>query len=68
MLHYQNFADHLSIYLAIYIAALVIGETIFSFILFKKTYKKELLLNLVTGAVSIFTVGFLELIFSAISS
>ena len=60
MLHYQNFADHLSIYLAIYIAALVIGETIFSFILFKKTYKKELLVNLVTGAVSIFTVGFFK--------
>ena len=60
MLHYQNFADHLSIYLAIYIAALVIGETVFSFILFKKTYKKELLVNLVTGAVSIFTVGFFK--------
>lgn len=60
MLRYQNLYDHLSTWLAVYIAALVICETVFSFLLFKKTYKKELLVNLAAGAVSIFTVGFFK--------
>jgi len=54
---YQLFADHLSYYLSIYIAILVGVETLLSYLLFHKTYKKELLVNLLTGGVSIFTVG-----------
>lgn len=57
MEQYQLFADHLSYYLSIYIALLVAVETILSYLLFRKTYKKELLVNLLTGGVSIFTVG-----------
>ena len=58
---YQHLADRLTYYLGIYIVILVLGETIFSFVLFKKTYKKELLVNLVTGGVSIFTTGFFKI-------
>lgn len=60
MLPYQNLYDHLTSWLAVYIAALVTGETILSFLLFKKTYRKELQVNLLAGAVSFFTVGFFK--------
>jgi sterol desaturase/sphingolipid hydroxylase (fatty acid hydroxylase superfamily) len=67
MNHYQSFADQLTFYLSIYITVLILGEAFFSFLLFKKTYKKELMVNLITGGVSIFTVGlFKTYIFSSL--
>jgi len=63
---YQSLTDQLTFWLSIYIAVLTVGETVLSFLLFKKTYRKELLVNLVTGGVSIFTVGlFKTYIFSS---
>lgn len=55
--HYQTLTDKLTFYLGIYIAILIIGETILSIVLFRKTYKKELVVNLITAGVSVFTVG-----------
>ena len=51
--HYQTIADQVTFYPGIYIAAMIIGETILSWWLFRKTYKKELAVNLVTAGVSI---------------
>ncbi|MBK6382725.1 MAG: hypothetical protein IPP02_08600 [Chitinophagaceae bacterium] len=65
--HYQTIADQVTFYPGIYIAAMIIGETILSWWLFRKTYKKELAVNLVTAGVSIFTVGlFKAYVFSAL--
>lgn len=54
---YQHIADKLSFYLGIYIAGLVLAETLLSFWVYRKTYRKELTVNLVTGGISFFTVG-----------
>lgn len=53
----QHFADRLNVYLGIYIAVLVLTETLVSYWVHRKTYKRELTVNLLTGAVSFFTVG-----------
>ena len=61
-----DIADQVTFYLGIYIAAMIIGETVLSWWIFRKTYKKELTVDLLTAGVSIFTVGlFRAYIFSA---
>jgi sterol desaturase/sphingolipid hydroxylase (fatty acid hydroxylase superfamily) len=65
--HYQTIADQITFYLGIYIASLIVGETVLSWWVFRKTYKKELAVNLITAGVSIFTVGlFKAYIFSSL--
>lgn len=54
---YQHLADRLSHYLGIFIAGLVLAEALLLYLLYRKTYRKELLVNLLTGGVSFFTVG-----------
>lgn len=60
MQSYSYLLEKLTFYLGIFIAIVLLIETFFSFLIYKKTYKKELLVNFITGAVSIFTMGFIK--------